>query len=215
MRSQFKYATIASALCLSLAAMATPAKATIVMANASDFQGEIVLIDGTAGDTGLTIQGHTNQSNVAITYDGLGDTLEVQGSGQSFLTGPGDGTLTKLKYYLTLGGTFNNTEFKISDSTDTIDFTIIDNEDQVFNFNNVTMDPSGFIAFRGINGESIKSVSFLVDNGGTYQEFRQLRLDVSPGVIPEPATWAMMITGFGLVGGAIRRRRSTATVVTA
>lgn len=27
------------------------------------------------------------------------------------------------------------------------------------------------------------------------------------GVIPEPATWAMMIAGFGLVGGAMRRRR--------
>lgn len=26
--------------------------------------------------------------------------------------------------------------------------------------------------------------------------------------IPEPATWAMLITGFGLVGGAMRRRRA-------
>ncbi len=29
-----------------------------------------------------------------------------------------------------------------------------------------------------------------------------------PGGIPEPATWAMMIAGFGLVGAAARRRRS-------
>ena len=28
--------------------------------------------------------------------------------------------------------------------------------------------------------------------------------------VPEPATWAMMIAGFGLVGGALRRRRVTA-----
>ncbi|MCG2842534.1 PEPxxWA-CTERM sorting domain-containing protein [Sandaracinobacter sp. RS1-74] len=28
------------------------------------------------------------------------------------------------------------------------------------------------------------------------------------GVVPEPATWAMMIAGFGLVGGAMRRRRT-------
>ncbi len=27
------------------------------------------------------------------------------------------------------------------------------------------------------------------------------------GVVPEPATWAMLITGFGLVGHALRRRR--------
>lgn len=30
----------------------------------------------------------------------------------------------------------------------------------------------------------------------------------NPGVIPEPASWAMMIMGFGLVGAAARRRRS-------
>ena len=28
------------------------------------------------------------------------------------------------------------------------------------------------------------------------------------GAVPEPATWAMMIAGFGLVGGAMRRRRT-------
>ena len=28
-----------------------------------------------------------------------------------------------------------------------------------------------------------------------------------PSAVPEPATWAMMITGFGLAGGAIRSRR--------
>ncbi|MES2898001.1 MAG: PEPxxWA-CTERM sorting domain-containing protein [Pseudomonadota bacterium] len=27
-------------------------------------------------------------------------------------------------------------------------------------------------------------------------------------MVPEPATWAMMITGFGLLGGAARRRRA-------
>ena len=29
-------------------------------------------------------------------------------------------------------------------------------------------------------------------------------------VLPEPATWAMLITGFGMVGGAVRRRRVVA-----
>lgn len=32
--------------------------------------------------------------------------------------------------------------------------------------------------------------------------------------VPEPATWAMMILGFGAIGGALRKRRRTARYVT-
>jgi hypothetical protein len=39
-----------------------------------------------------------------------------------------------------------------------------------------------------------------------YFKFGALKLSTVPAV-PEPATWAMMIAGFGLVGGAMRRRR--------
>ncbi|MDP3747098.1 MAG: PEPxxWA-CTERM sorting domain-containing protein [Phenylobacterium sp.] len=35
---------------------------------------------------------------------------------------------------------------------------------------------------------------------------------VTGGVVPEPATWAMMITGFGLSGAMLRRRRTTAVM---
>lgn len=212
MKPKTKSILFASALSLSVV-VAAPAYATIELANSSDFNGEEVLIDGSKGDTGATILGHTNQSHVSVTYDGLGDTLEVGGSGQSFLTGPGDGTLTKLSYYLTNGGTFNNTEFKISKPTSTVDFTVVDDSGQVFTFLNQTIDPSGFVAFRGIDGESIMSVSFMVDNNGTFEEFRQLRLEVAP--IPEPASWAMMLGGFGLVGGLIRRRQGRATAISA
>ena len=36
--------------------------------------------------------------------------------------------------------------------------------------------------------------------------------EVSFGAVPEPATWAMMISGFGLVGGAMRRKRAQQAV---
>ena len=32
--------------------------------------------------------------------------------------------------------------------------------------------------------------------------------------VPEPASWAMMITGFGLIGGTLRRRRTTIATAT-
>ena len=34
------------------------------------------------------------------------------------------------------------------------------------------------------------------------------------GLVPEPATWAMMILGFGLIGGALRSRKAQAVRVT-
>ncbi len=36
--------------------------------------------------------------------------------------------------------------------------------------------------------------------------------DISYNAVPEPATWAMLITGFGLVGFAARRRRAVSSV---
>ncbi len=48
----------------------------------------------------------------------------------------------------------------------------------------------------GFNDPLIDGVSFAATNAG----------------VPEPASWAMLITGFGLVGSVARRRRVVATV---
>jgi hypothetical protein len=37
--------------------------------------------------------------------------------------------------------------------------------------------------------------------------------DIVPGGVPEPATWAMMLMGFGAIGGALRRREKVAARV--
>lgn len=200
-----KSAIAAGAFCLSLAVASAPANATIIITKASAFQGEIVLIDGAPGDTGGVIFGHTNHTNTSVTYDGLGQTLEVGGSGQSQIVGD---DLNRLSYYLTQGALFNDTEFKISGETDTITFTVVDNTGKDWVFDGEDIPSSGFVGFQGIDGQLIRSVSFTVDNGGTFDEFRQLRLTV----IPEPASWAMMVAGFGLIGAAMRRRRAITSV---
>lgn len=50
--------------------------------------------------------------------------------------------------------------------------------------------------FSKIRLESINSNSFEIDN-----------LAVKAGVVPEPASWALLIAGFGLVGASLRRQR--------
>jgi hypothetical protein len=42
---------------------------------------------------------------------------------------------------------------------------------------------------------------------GNAFEFDSIAAQAIPGAVPEPATWAMLIAGFGMVGFALRRRK--------
>ena len=70
--------------------------------------------------------------------------------------------------------------------------------------------PNGFnqFAFRGIDGnDQFHGVRF----GGNYMLLAATADGGAVGgAVPEPASWAMLIAGFGLTGAAMRRRRSTA-----
>lgn len=63
---------------------------------------------------------------------------------------------------------------------------------------------TGFVA--GIN-----TLDFRVTDLGAISGFRAEGL-VDAALVPEPAAWAMLITGFGLTGAAMRRRQRSASV---
>jgi choice-of-anchor C domain-containing protein len=50
-------------------------------------------------------------------------------------------------------------------------------------------------------------------NGTAQNVFGPALDNVSAVAVPEPAAWAMMLAGFGLVGGAMRRRERSRTVL--
>ena len=66
--------------------------------------------------------------------------------------------------------------------------------------NSYTSYVANFIA-----GSTSQTLSFASGNGGNGGIFLD---NVSVTAVPEAATWAMMIIGFGAVGGALRRRRA-------
>ena len=63
---------------------------------------------------------------------------------------------------------------------------------------------------------NLTSLTFTYSATSSDHEFSLDNIVLSPGVaaaVPEPASWAMMIGGFGMIGGAMRRQRKVKTTV--
>ncbi len=61
-----------------------------------------------------------------------------------------------------------------------------------------------------LNWQGLSSVTFGQLTGSEYLAFDNVVYNA--GGVPEPATWAMMIAGFGLAGAAMRRRSAKAII---
>jgi hypothetical protein len=89
--------------------------------------------------------------------------------------------------------------------------------ERIFNVNNTLNANNGSLLFWGITdtAQTFTSVSF-AQSGADRFGFDDLTVgdvaQVTGGAVPEPATWAMMIGGFGMVGSTMRYRRRKTTV---
>lgn len=66
------------------------------------------------------------------------------------------------------------------------------------------------ITLSNLTGYTGNGQDAIGGQAGTFAQVKQLSFE-GVSAVPEPATWAMMITGFGLAGAALRRRRTAVT----
>jgi hypothetical protein len=82
---------------------------------------------------------------------------------------------------------------------------------------NTSFSLSGLLTAPGTTVPAGFQFGFAVDYDGSYYDdstgikFTVTSQDAT-GAVPEPASWAMMVGGFGLVGGAMRRRSGKVAV---
>ena len=88
--------------------------------------------------------------------------------------------------------------------TNTMDLKAAGSDWQRFSYDFTATSPSVRLTFLSSTSLASSSLGVGLDN----VTFDSLGGAPVGGAVPEPATWAMMITGFGLAGASLRRRRA-------
>ncbi|CAM3290694.1 hypothetical protein SPAN111604_14870 [Sphingomonas antarctica] len=158
---------------------------------------------------------NTNYVENGITFNAFegSNALDITGSGN---TGPADGLYQDVA---TVAGRSYNLSFALGNGSDapqgatyllpsSIGLTIGGGVAQ--NFTNAAISPNGINwAIQNYRFTATGSTTRVAFTNNTPGGDNYAGLDaVSLTAVPEPASWALMLGGFGLMGGAMRRRRS-------
>jgi hypothetical protein len=171
-------------------------------------------IDLVPGDAFL--RGTTNQTNTVVLFE-AGEGIVAPPQGQARIEPLDADGLNSLIFSLENGGTFTEAEFNILASVAgpvTISVfgaggTLIDA--LVGNLNPLTTDVgSSGQNFFGIIADTstpISSVQISAGAGTEITSIGQFRLGGFGAAVPEPASWATLLLGFGALGFAMRRSK--------
>lgn len=195
---------------VALAAMASPASAAVTVTYSPGagvtpgftvFQNFDALAAGSSLGTNAFVYANTVPTVAARPAFGSTGNFAAVGTGGSaaFTFAP------TFAFGFTLGSldTFNAIRFLFADGT-----TQTLTGGQIINGvtadgDQVDPDVNGFVRYS-FTGPALVGATFL--SGGTAFEFDNLAT-----AVPEPAAWALMLLGFGAVGGVVRRRAKVNT----
>lgn len=131
---------------------------------------------------------------LSVPQSGSGGTATLNLTGYNF-----SGIVKGFSFYWGSIDTYNSLNINTSSGTTTFSFDG-SNPPPPANGAQLTSENNRRVFFSLASGETLKSLEFV--SNGYAMEIDDL---VFTGIaVPEPATWAMMILGFGFVGGAMR-----------
>lgn len=216
--SKLAYALAAAAAAISAAAASSAAATVILDVGPGDVQPQENVFFSNDSLQGPVILGVTNKTGTEARLFG-GETLTAFGGGQAGVRSQDlvfdtpftfNGLANQLLGFDLSDGalTFTASEFRVVGGTATeLTLTAVDTAGGVFQ-QTFAIPPSGFFSLHAIDDQQIDYFSIAAN--GTLTDIGQVRVggigDVV-GVIPEPATWAMMLLGFGSAGAMLRMRR--------
>ena len=205
---------------LALIAMAEPASAGTIFTDRAAFQAAITNASTTtfndiasdiAVGSGNTVSGYTftgatsSQSLIDAPPFQYNPVNGVDGTTYFNLGGLGNGEI----FSIGLGSAFGAFGF------DTHNYDIDGERSEIFigsqslGFTPQGRGGVGFLGFIGGTGETFSTVMIVGRGGGVFNGFDNFTTgSVILAAVPEPASWVMMLFGFGAIGSAIRRRKS-------
>jgi hypothetical protein len=173
-----------------------------------------LIADGFYND--LFVFGTTGPTNVGVQIEGLENIQpSSDGNGQPWIIDTAGDGLSSLAFSLLGGYNFTSIEFNLNTfkaKGEPVPWTV-----DVFSYNGGLLEKStlsgltnsSFINVFTTNGETLSKVVFNSNGNPNFQGVGQIRISgLVSTTVPEPATWGLMIMGFGGMGAMLRRRRT-------
>lgn len=207
------------AVLLACTAITTTASAATIMAANGTSLDEMIFSAGT--QSGNTIYGVTKNTNTGITFYSSTSTISVTGKGYAQIHDANDNVTPwqDLQISLTTNPNgFSAYEFTIQFSSSVVPSQLLVGYDLLSGGPTQWFDAINFINdgakdFQILAGQGeIFSRLYLSSNDPIFQ-VKQNDINLA-SAIPEPATWLMMIAGFGMVGLSLRSRRTSSVQLT-
>ena len=201
---------------VALALIAGPANAATLIAGNNGLAEQIHSAGNQAA--GTKVFGITQKSNIGVSLTST-SKLGINGSGYALITDANSNDIkifNNIDLFLTTNPNgFTAVEFSIQYASQvlnslgngllsiSVDFTNAPSQ----TFSPISINNPGLFDYQIKAGGSEVIKALRLNSNIQFDMIKQNDITVA-AAIPEPATWMMMLFGFGLIGGAMRRRKT-------